>query len=122
MHAGTMLLHPHGILPMWAAVRGAAGGPRDSPEAHGGLEQTNSAGNELSSRAQDHSQGSQVTQVRFGDARMVFVLISFLVCVCGKFIFELFSRDKVDDFLRRSEEKAELDVHQNLSHLIHVNI
>ena len=82
MHAGTMLLHPHGILPMWAAVRGAAGGPRDSPEAHGGLEQTNSAGNELSSRAQDHSQGSQVTQVRFGDARMVFVLISFLVCVC----------------------------------------
>ncbi len=25
MHAGTMLLHPHGILPMRAAVRGAAG-------------------------------------------------------------------------------------------------
>lgn len=63
MHSGTLLLHHHGVLCTGPAVWGAEGREESDPQDAGGLGLGHCQRHELPSPAQDHSQGSQVSQV-----------------------------------------------------------
>ena len=66
VYSGPVLLHHHGILRPWAALRGATGWQEDHASVASRLVHGNCKWNELFAPSQNYSSWSQITQVSNG--------------------------------------------------------